>query len=450
MNAAPTAPKAEFTFARALPIFALTFVDVLGLTVILPLLHLYAAVYGASPLEVLLTAAAFPLAQLIGVPVMGALSDRFGRKPLLIFSQITTCIGFIWLGLAQSLVMVIASRVFDGLFGANLATAQAAMADITDDTTRAQGLGVTGAAFGMGFIFGPAIAIGALEAADSLALPAFIAAGYSAISVLLTIFWFKETLPPEKRGGGYKAAARSPLTAFRHLRDGRVTLLLVLLFAQQIVFFGFETTLGLFTLNRAGMLGQGNAVLFLWAGIILVMVQARGIGKLARKWGERKLALMALALLGAGLLILAATPQQPHPFYVQRIALNEIAELGPESTEAMIGDIQVPLPTDDGRGVGAVLWLFAGIVPVALGAGLIRPALNAMLTKRVEDTQYGSVLGASAAMVSAANAVAPLLAGLAFQAYGPTAPFFIGGAALLALCMLAARLIRPETVPNPT
>src|SRR5690606_32733942 len=148
---------------------------------------------------------------------------------------------------------------------------------------------------------------------------------------------------------------------------------------QQIVFFGFETLLGLFTLNRAGLLGQGNAVLFLWAGIILVMVQARGIGKLARKWGERKLALMALTLLAAGLLILAATPQQPHPFYIQRIALNHIAELGPESAEAVIGDIQVPLPTDDGRGIGAVLWLFAGVVPVALGAGLIRPALNAML-----------------------------------------------------------------------
>src|SRR5690606_28499324 len=112
------------------------------------------------------------------------------------------------------------------------------------------------------------------------------------------------------------------------------------------------------------------------------------------------------------------------------IALNHIAELGPESTEAVIGDIQVPLPTDDGRGIGAVLWLFAGVVPVALGAGLIRPALNAMLTRRAGEGQYGSVLGASAAMVSAANAVAPLLAGLAFQAYGPPAPFLIGGLAL--------------------
>ncbi len=435
MITAPTKPG--LTFDRWLPVFALTFVDVLGLTIILPLLHLYAAVYGATPVEVLLTAAAFPLAQLIGVPVMGALSDRYGRKPLLIISQVTTCIGFIWLGLAQSLAMVIASRVFDGLFGANLATAQAAMADLTDESTRAQGLGVTGAAFGLGFLFGPAIAIGSLEVADSLALPAFIAAAYSAISVLLTLFTFKETLPAERRGGGYKAAARSPFTAFALLRDRRVTWLLIFMFAQQVIFFGFETLLGLFTLNRAGMLGQGNAILFLWAGIILVMVQARFVGKWSRKWGDRRLALFALTMLAIGLLILAATPQQPHPFYIRQIAVRELASLAPDATEAIIGRIQVPLPSDFGRGIGAVIWLFIGVVPVALGAGLIRPALNAMMTKRVGEAQYGSVLGASAAMVSSANAVAPILAGLAFQNISPNAPFWIGGGLMIALVLIA-------------
>ncbi|MEO1646752.1 MAG: MFS transporter, partial [Chloroflexota bacterium] len=116
-------------FNRALPIFVLVFVDVLGLTLILPLLHLYGAAYGATPLQIGLIAAAFPLAQLIGVPVMGALSDRFGRKPLLLISQVTTCISFVMLGLANSLALVILSRVIDGLFGANIATAQAALCD---------------------------------------------------------------------------------------------------------------------------------------------------------------------------------------------------------------------------------------------------------------------------------------------------------------------------------
>src|SRR5687768_13075252 len=117
---------------RVGPIFALVFVDVLGLTVILPLLHLYAAAFGATPQQIGLIAASFPLAQLIGVPVMGALSDRYGRKPLLLISQISTCIGFLMLGFANSIEMLLLSRLIDGVFGANLATAQAALSDITE------------------------------------------------------------------------------------------------------------------------------------------------------------------------------------------------------------------------------------------------------------------------------------------------------------------------------
>ena len=130
---------------RVGPIFLMVFVDMLGLTVILPLLHLYAAAYGAGPLEVALVVAAFPLAQLPGVPLMGALSDRYGRRPLLLISQVTTCVSFIMLGLAGSLGMIILSRVLDGLFGANISTAQAALTDITDESNRTRGLGITGA-----------------------------------------------------------------------------------------------------------------------------------------------------------------------------------------------------------------------------------------------------------------------------------------------------------------
>lgn len=434
-------PQPGLTFDRWLPIFALTFVDVLGLTIILPLLHLYAAVFGASPLEVLLTAAAFPLAQLVGVPVMGALSDRFGRKPLLIVSQVTTCISFVMLGLAQSLTMVVVSRMFDGLFGANLATAQAAMADLTDDSTRAQGLGVTGAAFGFGFLLGPAIAILSLEAADSLALPAFIAAAYSFISILITVFAFKETLPPEKRRRA-SSVTRSPLAAFNLVRDRRLTALLVLMFAQQVVFFGFEALLGLFTLNRAGMLGQANALLFVWVGLLLVGVQARGVGRLARRYGARNLMLIALGALTVGLFVLAFTPQQAHPFYITRIVEREIASLAPTATEAVIGTLHVPLPPETGRGIGAVLWLVVGVVPVALGAGLVRPAINTLITQRVGEARYGQALGASAAMVSLANAAAPLLAGVLFQSHGATAPFLAGAVAMAVIAGAAALLVR--------
>ena len=431
----------QLTFERVAPIFALTFVDILGLTIILPLLHLYAIAFGASPLEVGLAAAAFPLAQILGVPIMGALSDRFGRKPLLLISQVTTCLSFVMLALANSLWLVILSRLVDGLFGANIATAQAAISDITRPDERARGLGITGAAFGLGFMLGPAIAAIALEFSDDLGAPAWIAAGYSLLSILLTLFLFRETLPPARRGT--RAPFRFASTGLGLLKRSHIGALLLLMFAQQVVFYGFESLLGLFTLNRVGLLGQGVAAIFVIVGIILVFAQLRLIGQLSRRFGDARVAQIALILVGVGLLLLATTPAQPHPFYVQRIVENEIARLAPTSTEIVLGTMPVTLPPDSARGVGGILWLIIALIPVALGAGMIRPSLNSLMTRRQDEQNYGSILGASAATVSAANAIAPLLGGFLFQQYGATIPFGVGGALMLALAALALR-IRPD------
>jgi MFS family permease len=430
---------APLTFERVAPIFLLTFVDILGLTVILPLLHLYAIAFGASPLEIGLVAAAFPLAQLVGAPVMGALSDRFGRKPLLLISQVTTCISFVLLATAGSLWMVIFSRTFDGLFGANISTAQAAMSDITGTENRARGLGITGAAFGLGFMFGPAIAALALEFSNNLGAAAWIAAGYSLLSILLTLFVFRETLPPERRTGRRGLMHQTLTNQPAVYQIPAVAFLLALMFAQQVVFYGFESLLGLFTLNRIGLLGQGVAVIFVVVGVLLVLVQTRMIGGLTRRLGEARVATLALALLGAGLLLLAGTPTEPHPFYVRQIVENEIARLAPSGTEAVIGDIRVDIPARAlGGGVLGIGWLLAALAVIALGAGLIRPSLNSLLTQRVAPSQYGAVLGASAAAVSAANAVAPLLGGLLVQAAGISTPLVLGGALMLALAGLSA------------
>lgn len=435
----------RLNFERVLPIFALTFVDILGLTIILPLLHLYAIRFGASPVEVGLVAASFPLAQLIGVPVMGSLSDRYGRKPLLIISQITTLIGFIMLALADSLWLVILSRVIDGLFGANIATAQAALSDITTDETRAQGLGLTGAAFGLGFVFGPVIAFGALEFSDNLALPALIAAAYSCLSLLLTIFVFQETLPPHLRGTRSRR-----LNILQTFRMPQVNVLLLMMFAQQIIFFGFEAMLGLFTLSRLGLLGQGNAIIFIIVGVILVVVQMRLIGKWSRRYGEARLVTVALGLLALGLLLLAMTPEQPHPFYVRQITENQVRDLAPSGTEAIIGGISVDLPDEVNRGVGGVLWILIAIVPISIGAGLIRPSLNALMTRRVGKADYGAVLGLSASVVSAANAAAPVMAGLIFQNLGSDAPFWAGGALMFILTLVSTRLTVPPMEAHRT
>ena len=419
---------------RVLPVFLLVFVDVLGLTVILPLLHLYAAAYGATPLQIGLTLAAFPLAQLVGVPVMGALSDRFGRKPLLLISQATTCLSFVMLGLATSLEMVILSRLIDGLFGANLATAQAALSDITDARSRTRGLGLIGAAFGLGFIFGPVISLLALELSNSLAVPAFTAAIYSFVSILMTLFLFKETHPPEARGRARKAAGGRALMA-RYLLQPALGVLLLLMFAQQLIFFGYESLLGLFTLTRLGFLGRGNAALFIMIGLILVLVQLRFIGRWSAKLGDRGLVTLALALLALGLLLTGTTPDAPHPFYVRELVQRDLLAAVPSQTEAIMGGLGVQLPPNGKNSLAGVLWLVVALIPVSIGAGLIRPALNSLLTQRVGPTEYGSILGVSAALVSAANAAAPLLAGLIFQSYGGSAPFLAGGLLMAGLCL---------------
>ncbi|MFZ4815816.1 MAG: MFS transporter, partial [Phototrophicaceae bacterium] len=312
-----------FNIEQVAPIFFLVLVDVLGLTVILPLLHLYAAQFNATPFQIGLVVAVFPLAQLIGVPVMGALSDRFGRKPLLLISQISTCVGFVILALANSLWLIVLSRLIDGIFGANLATAQAALSDMTDDAHRTQALGLTGAAFGVGFILGPLIAALSLTFSDNLALPAWIAAGYSLFSIFLTAGMFRETLPAPKRRVE-SIPRKTVFAAFSMLTDPRINGFLALMFAQQVVFFGFESFLGLFTLSRLGLLGGGNAYIFLAVGIVLVAVQGRFIGRWSRRYGERRLVGIALALLGIGLVLVAFTPRQPPLSYIRARAEREL------------------------------------------------------------------------------------------------------------------------------
>jgi MFS family permease len=345
------------------------------------------------------------------------------------------------LGLAGSLQIIILSRVLDGLFGANISTAQAALSDITDKTNRTRGLGITGAAFGLGFIFGPLLAILTFELTDSLSLVALTAAVYSFISIIITMTMFDETLPVEKRGHGNPRNV-SPLMMFSYISRPVVGLLLVLMFSQQVIFFGYESLLGLFTLTQLGFLGQGNALIFLIIGVILVSVQARFIGKWSAKYGEKKLVIVAFALLALGMLMTATTPAQPHPFYVQELVARDLLENDVNSTEAIIGDLGVTLPENGNNGLRGVLWLVVAIVPISIGAGLIRPSINSLITQHVDENEYGQALGVSSSLVSAANASAPLIGGLIFQSFGPTMPFLLGGLLMTALVLIASFLLR--------
>jgi MFS transporter, DHA1 family, tetracycline resistance protein len=217
---------------------------------------------------------------------------------------------------------------------------------------------------------------------------------------------------------------------------------MLLMFAQQVVFYGFESLLGLFTLNRLGLLGQGNSLIFIFVGIVLVYGQTRLISNWKKKYGERRLAQIALALLAIGLLLFALTPAQPHPFYIKVAAEREVKTLAPSATEAMIGQFAVQLPEDTNRGLGGYLWLLGALVPLSIGAGLIRPSLNTLITQRASRTEYGAVLGLSAALVTLANAVAPVIGGLIYQQYGMTAPFLAGAIVISLLLVFTVSIFR--------
>lgn len=449
-----TAAEDRLDFKKILPVFVIVLIDLLGLTIIIPLMPLYATAFGANALVIGMLGAAYPVMQFIGAPILGRLSDRFGRKPVLIVSQIGTLVGFIVLGLASSLWMLFLARIIDGISGANIATAQAAITDSTNEKNRTQGLGLIGAAFGLGFIIGPVIAFVSLAlSGNDYRVPAFVAAVFSGLSILLTGFWFQETLPAERRGESNDGKPALSFDAMlRAVRHPSVGFLLLLIFAQQIAFGGFEQLLALFTLNRMGLNASGNAIIFVFVGVIVVAVQGGFIGPWSRRFGDRRLIYMGLAALAAGLILISLTPRIPLPGYSQDALTEELT--GEESIRTLENpttqNLAIELPPDDNNGWQGLVWILAAMVPIAVGGGVLQPSINSLITKRVELADIGGMLGISAAFLSAANAVAPLVGGAIFQAFGSTAPFFIGGLLMAALLLLSTRELKPgreEKVP---
>ncbi|HEY5901474.1 MAG TPA: MFS transporter [Anaerolineales bacterium] len=434
----------KLDFKRLLPVLVIVLVDLLGLSIIIPLLALYAARFGANAFVIGLLGATYPLMQFLGAPVLGRLSDRFGRKPVLLVSQIGTLAGFILLGLANALWLLFVSRVIDGLSGANLSTAQAVVADSTTGKTRTQGLGLIGAAFGAGFILGPIIAFAVLLATGgSYQAVAFTAAGFSVLSIILTTTLLKETLPPEQRGRGLnQRGGLDPGRMRRALGRPVIGFLLVLMFAQQLAFGGYEQLFSLFALNRLGMDATSTSGLFVLAGIFIVVVQAVLIGRWSRQRGDRWLVTFGLGALAIGLMLTALTPQIPVPWYRREKVLAGLQ--GGSLLGARPSSIRVDLPDEARRGWGGLAWILLASFPAALGGGVLHPAINSLISQAADPRETGEMLGISAGFYSAANAAAPLFYGGLFQWLGPPVPFFAGGV-LLAVLWWRARLGRETT-----
>jgi MFS transporter, DHA1 family, tetracycline resistance protein len=409
--APPPAPPPA-TAARSAPlavIFFTVLLDLLGFGMVIPLLPFYAERYGASPFDVALLFASFSLAQFVFAPVWGRLSDRVGRRPVLLGSIAGAVAAYALFAFAHSFPVLLAARIASGVAAANYSIAQAWVADVTTRDERARGMGLLGAAFGLGFVLGPVLG-GLAGHLGYAAVPA--AAGIlSALNLALAWALVPESLPPVvrarhreaellDRGGadrpsegeaggrwlsraGVRWAARNPAVS------GLMGLLFLVIFA----FAGMEATLGLFVEQRYGWGFAENAWLFTYIGVVMVIVQGGLLGRLARRFGESRLIAAGIATMAVGLVLLPV-----------------------------------------GRSVALALGA-TGLL--AVGMGLHNPSTLALISRLTPDHRQGGTLGVARSLGALARGVGPLWGGWAFGSLGPGWPFW-SGALLMTVALVVA------------
>jgi DHA1 family tetracycline resistance protein-like MFS transporter len=375
-----------------LVIFLTIFVNLVGFGIIIPLLPFYASTFGASPVVVGLLFASFSLAQLVASPILGELSDRWGRRPVLILSLIGTAISFAMLAVAQSLTMLFAARIVDGLSGGNITTARAYIADVTDEENRARAFGVLGAAFGLGFIVGPAL--GAALAHISYTAPIWAAVAITVAATLLAWVWLPETVHRAHAGGG------APWHAVRELshRPG-LRLLLTIDFLYWMSFAVYQTTFALFGAKRFGFDATHTGYLFAAFGALGVIVQAGTVGPIVRAIGSRATLVTGLIFAAAGWFGSALT-------------------------------YSIPV-------------FVAMLVPAAIGIGLCNATLIALVSTAASRREQGRVQGAAGALESLGRTLGPVWGNTVLQRVGEGAAYGAAAGLLLIAAAMATRYEQP-------
>ncbi len=386
-------------------LFLIVFADLVGFGIVIPLLPLYAEHFHPTPWVFGLLMASYSAMQFVFSPLLGRLSDRIGRRPVLLISLVGSVGGFVLFALSQSLPWLFASRLLAGICGGNIATAQAVIADTTPPEKRAHGMGMIGAAFGLGFIAGPALA--GLLAPIGMGAPGWAAAAFSAAAWVMTLLFLPETRPRDAA-----AAPAAPASGFSRLAfalDHReMAPLLAIGFFVVTGFAAFEVTFAQFLHDRLALPHSGVSFLFVYIGVLAVAVQGGLVGRASRRFGERNLLLAGLAASATGLVLLA--------------------------TAHRLGAVLAVLPL------------------VALGSGFVMPSLSALVSKSARADEQGAALGAFQGLGSLARVVGPFSAELALGAWGVAAPQ-LGAAALAVAAAVGGSMLlrrRPEPVaPAP-
>ncbi len=353
-------------------IFTTVFIDLIGFGIVIPVLPYYAGSpqFHASARVVGFLFASYSVMQLIFAPILGRLSDKHGRRPVLLISIIGTGIGFLILGFATTLWMLFLGRILDGITGGNISTAQAYIADITTTEDRAKGMGLLGAAFGLGFILGPAI--GGLLSRWGVAVPLLFAAGLCFANAALLYFTLPETVTPDHPSRNSAAGGRGLRQLVESLKQPQLGFVLVIYFLFIVAFSIMTTVFSLYTMFRFGYDAWHNGWLFAYVGLIAVIIQGGLIGRLVKRFGE-------LPLVVAGALFFASS-------------LFAVPFVGPAT--------------------GGLLALLIGGGIFSLGNSLSTPSLTSLASKSVGPAEQGSVLGVTQSVGSLARAVGPALAAI--------------------------------------
>ena len=337
-----------------LVIFLTILVNLIGFGIIIPLLPFYAETFGASPLVIGLLFAVFSLCQLVAAPALGDLSDRYGRRPVLIFSLAGTVVSFVMLALAHSVLMLFLARIVDGLSGGNISTARAYVADVTEPKDRARAYGLIGAAFGLGFILGPALS--GLLAHISYTAPIWAAAALTAAATLMASLWLPETVHRAAAGTGMPFRNLAAMMKRPGLRR-----VLAIDFLYWLSFAVFQTTFGLFAARRFGFDAAQTGYFFAAFGVLGAVVQGFCIRPIVRRFGDKPTFIAGLICAAVGLVGASVAPSVP---------------------------------------------LFAAaLIPLAFGIGFGHPTVSSLVSRAGRGDEQGRVQGAAGAMESLGRSV---------------------------------------------
>jgi multidrug resistance protein len=356
--------------------------DLVGFGIIVPILGRYAERFGANGLQVGLMFASFSVAQMVFAPILGRISDKVGRKPVIVFSLIGTAVGSFVTGAAGALWVLFLGRILDGASGASVAVAQGAVADIAPPEQRARLMGMLGAAFGVGFVVGPAL--GGLAALGGPHVPFYLAGSIAAVNAVAAMIRLPETKPDtshitEKHQRG---TALSPALK-RFALVG---------FLSMLGFAGFEATFSIWGEKQFGFTEGSASIVFVFVGVTLVAVQGGLIGPLTQRLGSRKLLRIGLSLVAVGLLLLGLSNTWP--------------------------------------------LLFVALFLLSLGQGMSGPSGSALVAELAPVERRGEAIGYQQSTAAFGRVAGPVMAGALFDHVGISAPFFVSG--VLILCAVGS------------